>query len=109
MELMSALTDDATVSAASDATRLALSVQNNYGFSSSSGCSAPPNFLLAEGPMGVTCISYDAAGTISVSVPEPAVLFGAGSNTIYRTSWATPLTGNAATLCSGLPPGGDCK
>ena len=104
-----ALTDDATVSTARDATRLALGVQNNYGFSSSSGCTAPQDFLLAEGPTGVTCISYDAAGTVRVSVPEPALLFGAGSSTIYRTSWATTLTGNAATLCSGSPPAGNCK
>ena len=109
MEWMPRLTDDATVSAASDATQVAFAVQKNYGFSRSSGCTAPQDFLLAEGSMGVACISYDASGTIQVSVPEPALLFGAGSSTIYRTSWATPLTGNAATLCSGLPPTGSCK
>ena len=45
-----ALTDDATVSVVSDATQVALAVQKNYGFSSSSGCTAPQDFLLAEGP-----------------------------------------------------------
>jgi hypothetical protein len=104
-----ALTDDATISTAREATQVALGVQNNYGFSRSSGCTAPQDFLLAEGPTGITCISFDAAGTIRVSVPEPVLLFGAGSTTIYRTSWATTLTGNAATLCSGAPPAGDCR
>jgi hypothetical protein len=103
------LTDYWGIGAAQSATQAAISIQKNYGFTSYSGCNAPPDFLLADRLTGVSCIAYDAAGTIWVSVPDPAVIPGSGPSTVYRTSWATILASGTAALCSGMPPTGTCN
>ncbi len=61
------------ISVAITATQQAMSIQKNYGFTSYSGCNAPQDFLLADSSMGVSCIAYDAAGTVWVSVADPPI------------------------------------
>ena len=102
------LSDAQSINEAIDATGKAISIEQAYGFNGSSGCTTPQDFLLAEGA-GVSCISYDAAGTISVSVPDSAAFLGLGPTTIYKTSWATILASGTATLCSGPPSSGNCN
>ena len=93
------LSHGSSITEAIDAAGKAMSIEQNYGFnSSSSGCTAPPDLLLAntsvqaaaqlgESQMGVSCISYDAAGTISVSVLDSGIFPVGGLSAIYKTAW----------------------
>ncbi len=101
------LSDDATITVATQATEDAASIEENYGFSNSPGCTAPHGVFLAEGSTR-SCIGYDAAGSIWVTVPDPAVFPGAGITQIDKTSWATKFL-SGTDLCSGIPPDGNCN
>lgn len=94
---------DATNAAADEAK----SVLQHYGFTNFSGCAVPQGFLLAQGPTGVTCIGYDAEGTVWVDVPASPGAEADGLTDARRSSWAT-LSDTVAVLCSGPPPSGDC-
>ena len=101
------LSDDPTITVATQATQEAASIEENYGFSNSAGCTAPQGVFLAEGSYR-SCIGYDAAGSIWVTVPDPAVIPGTGITQIDKTSWATKFPSGTG-LCSGIPPGGNCN
>jgi TadE-like protein len=96
-----------TISQAIVATNAAVSVEEQNGISYS-GCTPPPDFLLAEGPEGVSCIGYDAAGTIWVVAREPFTLPGFGAQIAQKTAFATE-SGGQGVLCSGPPPSGACQ
>ena len=89
--------------AATNAAQEAISIQEKYGFTSYSGCSEPEGFFLV-GLSSVTCVAYDPAGTIWVSVPDPSLLPGDRTATIQKTSWATVANG-LVVLCGGMPSG----
>ena len=119
-EVNASLSDGSSITEAIDATGKAMSIEQNYGFNSSSGCTAPPDLLLAntsaeaaaqlgESQMGVSCISYDAAGTISVSVLDSGIFPVGGLSAIYKTAWATTLGNGTPASCSGFPPTGNCN
>jgi Putative Flp pilus-assembly TadE/G-like len=101
------LSDDPTINVATDATNDAVLIEQNYGFSNSAGCTAPQGVFLAEGS-SQSCIGYDAAGSVWVTVPDPAVFPGTGIAQIDKTSWATTFPGGTG-LCSGIPPDGNCN
>jgi hypothetical protein len=102
----SSLSDDNTVTVATMATREAMFVEANYGFTSYSACTPPPDFFLALGPTS-TCIGYDADGTIWVSVPDPGIFPGSGFGAAVKSAWAT-WAGGTAVLCSEPPPTASC-
>ncbi len=107
------LSDGETISQAITATATAISVETQNGFTVYSGCAPPPQFLLAEGPTaqdstGVSCVGYDAAGTIWVSVLETFTLPGVGLATDEKWALATVVRGTAV-LCPGPPPSGQCN
>jgi Putative Flp pilus-assembly TadE/G-like len=99
---------DATISQALAATSTAMSIETNYGVTSYSGCTPPDGFFLADGSSGVSCIGYDAAGTIWVSVPNSAAFPGIGLAAEGKSAWATVSSGTAV-LCPGPPPSGVCN
>jgi hypothetical protein len=101
------LSDDPTITVATEATEDAASIEENYGFSNSAGCTAPQGIYLAEGS-SQSCIGYDAAGSVWVTVPDPAVFPGTGIAQIDKTSWATKFPSGTA-LCSGISPDGNCN
>jgi hypothetical protein len=107
------VSDGDTISQALTATATAMSVEGNYGVANYSGCTPPAGFLLAEGPSaqnptGVTCIGYDAAGTIWVGALVTFTLPGVGSAVTEKSSWAT-VVGGKTVLCPGPPPSGSCN
>ena len=99
------LSDNATISEVAGATATAITVEVKYGFTSYSGCTPPQNFLLAEGS-GASCIGYDAAGIIWVSVPDQPG--SPGSPAPGEKTWATAAE-VPAVLCPGPPPSGSCS
>jgi hypothetical protein len=96
-----------TVNQAMVATNTAISVEAKYGFTTYSGCTPPRYFFLAEASTA-TCIGYDAAGSIWVTIPNSTGLAASASTTSEKTSWATELPNGTTELCSGPPPGGNC-
>ena len=107
------LSDRNTISQAISATETAVSVQQNYGFASYSGCTEPQTFFstvvdLAGQPSGATCIAFDQAGTIWVSVADPVTYPGSVVTTVAKSSWAAELPNGTAVLCSGASPSGNC-
>ncbi len=104
--LNASLADATAFNAANNAAQEAISIQEKYGFTSHSGCSEPAGYFLV-GLSSVTCIAYDPAGTIWVSVPDPSLLPGDRTATIQKASWATETNG-LVVLCGGMPPGGNC-
>jgi hypothetical protein len=98
--------DGNTINQAIAATIAAMSVLEKDG-TSYSGCTPPPDFLLAEGPGGVSCIGYDAAGTIWVTARETFTLPGVGLAMTQQSAWATEV-GGKGVLCLGPPPSVAC-
>jgi Putative Flp pilus-assembly TadE/G-like len=94
------LTYDTTISAAVMATNTATSILRQYGFSSYSGCAAPTGFAVTAGTMGISCIGYDAGGTLWVSVPDSSLFPIGGITKIEKTSWADLLPNGTTSLCS---------